>query len=232
MDYGMSAILDKFAFCDKFSLTWASVVEQVPQEEKDRLSNIHLQQQKVLLRQYYDRTVQDKNVLPEFDVLIEEIFDECKQFHKKIEGRDISEFFGTDFSPFICDHVGKDTKYSEPLNFCWHAYHNLHMVLMSDERLGKMTVGSDYILQVLDDPKYAALKDNLINYEFTYQTHCTGGNLQLVYYFKLNDQTKEWLNQFENDYAIEGSGFEDLAIYNGDKVEFSSCTHEGFNSLD
>ena len=50
------------------------------------------------------------------------------------------------------------------------------------------------------------------------------------YYFKLNDETKKYLLQFRNDFYMRD--LDDLSLYNDDEVKFSSCTHEGFNSIE
>lgn len=49
-----------------------------------------------------------------------------------------------------------------------------------------------------------------------------------MFYFALNEQTTAWLAQFEHDYQF--TKLEDLAFYKGDKLLFSSCTHEGFHN--
>lgn len=62
----------------------------------------------------------------------------------------------------------------------------------------------------------------------SFSWHCTMGPLAKVHRFRLNDKTKKWLKQFKSDYDLEG--LEDLALYKGDELLFSSCTHEVFHN--
>lgn len=50
------------------------------------------------------------------------------------------------------------------------------------------------------------------------------------YYFKLNVESKNYLRQFRNDFCLRD--LDDLALYKDDEIKFSSCTHEGFNSIE
>ena len=81
------------------------------------------------------------------------------------------------------------------------------------------------ILKILD--KYPKLKNNYISYKITFNTYVTGGPLQIIYYFELNDETKEYLLEFKDDYSFN-NGLEDLALYKDDKILYASCTHERF----
>lgn len=84
----------------------------------------------------------------------------------------------------------------------------------------------------IDFIKNKVLRDNLIKYEISFQNHCTtSGCLMINYYFKLNGETKELLRNYKNDFEIDINSLEDLALYKDDELKFSSCTHEGFNSL-
>ena len=75
------------------------------------------------------------------------------------------------------------------------------------------------------------MKEYLIRYESSFYNEVTAsGQLMINYYFYLNDKTKDYLLMFKSDFDLEG--LEDLAIYKGDDVEFCSCTHEKFNSLE
>ena len=232
MEYNMNSILDIFSNCDTFSLTSTIPITEIPKKDRIKLLNNHLNDVKQHLQDIYNKESQTENSLPEFDVLFDDIVDECTKFYDKIRGKDIMKLCNNGNSPFICDHVGKDTKYSEPLKLIWHFYHNVQQVLMSNDNLINLSECNELNTEkIFIDSKDKILKENLLSYEFTYLTHCTGGPLQLVLYFPLNENTKKWLLQFKNDYDLENSNFEDLAIYNNDKLEFSSCTHEQFNSL-
>jgi len=227
----MESLLNMFSDCDMFSLTVAKMTESIPKVDKIKLLDSHLKDEKNRLSAYYDKIVEAGTNVPDFDTLFAEILAECEAFYEKIRGKDIGELCGKGSSPFICDHVGKDTKYSEPIQYFWRFYHNIQHVLMTNDSLLELNeIDALDVDALLDGEK--ALRGNFLSYEYTYLTHCTGGPLQLVLMFKLNEETKEWLMQFEDDFALEGSKFEDLAFYQNGELKFSSCTHEGFNSLD
>lgn len=233
MEYSMNEILDIFSNCDKFSLTSTIPITEIPKKDKIKLLNNHLNDVKQRLQDIYNKASQTETSLPEFNVLFDDIVDECTKFYGNIRGKDIIKLCNNGNSPFICDHIGKDTKYSEPLKLIWPFYHNIQQVLMSDDNLINLSECNELNTEkIFSDSKDKILKENLLSYEFTYLTHCTDGPLQLVLYFPLNENTKKWLLQFENDYDLGNSNFEDLAIYNKGEIKFSSCTHELFNSLD
>lgn len=233
MDYSMQEILNKFAYCDKFSLTAKSNITEIPSKFKETLLKNHLNETKQELKNNYGKAIDNNKNLPNFDILFEEIASECESFYKNIAGKDILELCKKNISPFICDNVGKTTKYSEPKNIIWHFYHNIQHAFMSNDNLKNMPSTESFDKdKIFINDSDKVLKDNLLDFEYTYQTHCTAGPLQLALYFPLNAETKAWLLKFKNDYDLWNSDFMDLAIYNGQKLEFSSCTHEGFNSLD
>ena len=228
----MESILDMFSDCDTFSLTIANRVSELPEIEKQRLPNANIEREKQNLNQRYNKLKEKYPDLEDFNVLYNEIFDECEKFQKNISGKNLIEDFSSKNSPFICDHVGKDTKYSEPIELFWHMYHNIHFVLMANEDLTILPVNNEVIIYPLQYPENNAIRKNFIKHEFTFDAPYMPGVLQLVCHFKLNDETKEWLTQFETDFAIDKTGFENLALYANGEIKFSSCTHEGFNSLD
>ena len=229
----MEQILNIFHDCDTFSLSLASQVVAVSAEAKTNLITKLLAEEKEHMRERYEynKDAEEFKTLPDYDTLFDEVFEETRAFYAQFEGKDTMELVNAKTNPFICDHVGKDTKYCKPLNFFWHLYHNCQMVFMSADSLEKLPVDETFAGKVFESDFNKPLKPHLQKCEFTYSSHCTTGPLQLVYYFALNDETKNWLNQFEDDYALEGSDFEDLAIYKNGEIKFSSCTHEGFNSL-
>ncbi|MGM9972348.1 MAG: hypothetical protein ACI35W_08060, partial [Anaeroplasmataceae bacterium] len=165
-----------------------------------------------------------KNEISEdFDVIINNIKNECVSFKSKHYKEYKKDFENS----FICDHVGVDTMYNEPKSFFWHAYHTFGNELDSIELINKYLKNkkNNKILKFLD--KYPKLKNNFISYKITFNTYVTGGPLQIIYYFDLNDDTKEYLLQFKDDYSFNNR-LEDLALYNDDKLLYASCTHEKF----
>lgn len=217
--------------CDVFSLSSVAPISSIPQKDKEDLLKNHLVSVKKLLKERYDYFSETEKNLPDFETVFHEIVDECESFYKNLCFKNENKL-KHDGSPFICDHVGKDTKYSKPLNLFWHFYHEIQNAMFSLSELQKLPSCEKFdIHKIITDQQDAILIKNFIKYEYTYSTHCTIGILQLVLYFKLNDKTKNWLMQFKTDFDLENSNFEDLAIYKKDKIEFSSCTHERFNSI-
>lgn len=73
------------------------------------------------------------------------------------------------------------------------------------------------------------LKFNLQDIKAGFVWHCNvSSELSKTFFFELNEDTKKWLLRHGNDYAFEI--LQDLAFYNGDKLLFSSCTHERFHT--
>lgn len=226
----MKELLTMFENCDSFSLSWAGIIDNIPQKNKDFLLKENLNIEKMFLKNVYEYHSNKTKNLPDFETCFSEIVEECYEFYNKLTHKENSS--NPKHSPFICDHVGIDTKYCEPIELFWHFYHNIQHVIMSNEGLTHMPECEEfkagkYFIKKED----SLLKKNLIRYEFTCQSHCTKGPLQLVLYFKLNDETKSWLLKLKDDFDLEKTNFEDLAFYENNKLKFSSCTHEHFNSL-
>lgn len=220
----MATILKEFNDCTVFSLTYANKIKSIPQKDKENLLNTHLNEEKIRMQERYQYVSKTESNLPPFEKIFDEIYEECKAFYNNFK----TKSFPSGFSPYICDHVGKDTKYHQPISLFWHIYHSLQNVIFSQDNLTELPTTDDFLPDQIND---ICLKTNFIKYEYTYQTHCTSGPLQLVFYFKLNKNTKQWLLKFKDDFALEGTDFEDLALYCNNQPKFSSCTHERFNSL-
>lgn len=227
----MIELLEKFDECDTFSLTGSIENVIITSESKnfalDEIKKIN----RTYLLEYYNKLKDQYSFIP-FDDLYNEIEKECIDF--EITQKDIyMKKYGFFDNSFICDCVmseknGKRTKYTEPEGFFWHFYHLMGQNL--DRKLYVEKLNNNK-LNAIDKIKDNLLKKNLIKYEILFHNHCTeSGSLMINYYFKLNEETKKWLLQFKNDFAIEGE-LDDLAFYKNDEIKFSSCTHEKFNSL-
>lgn len=230
--YTMQQLLDKYNNCGVFSLTYAPRITTIPVQDKKHLLASALGDQKKALRERYEY-LKNKGEVGEldFDVVYDDVYAECLEFFKKIIDCDMTELLSSRVSPFIADHVGKDTKYSEPLSLFWHMYHNIQNTCMANGDLQELDECEQFEADKIFGANDKVLRDNLQRYEYTYMSHCTQGPLQLVLYFSVNAATKEWLCQFADDFDLQRSNFEDLALYENGKAVFSSCTHEGFNSF-
>ena len=171
---------------------------------------------------YQNLSDEVRAVLPDFKTLCAEIKAEVNAAFDAKKG---------DEPLFMCDQVadGK-TRYHEPMDFFWHMYHNTEFLSERQRELEKRISNAAAPLpSELADERFCALKPFLISYAPAYSWHCTTTScLCNVYRFRLTEETKQWLLQFETDYELDG--LEDLAFYQGEKLLFSSCTHEGFHS--
>ena len=230
----MEHILSIYHDCDTFSLSLAKQISSVSTKAKEQLADEFKASEKERMREYYNhyQTDEDLKKLADYDTLFDEVFSEAIEFYAQFEGKEVHELIAQKVDPFLCDYVGKTTKYDKPFNFFWHLYHTCQNVIMNSDSLKGLPVDNGFEDKVFKNDFNKPLKPHLQKVEYTYSSHCTVGPLQLVYYFSLNNETKAWLNQFKDDYALSDSDFEDLAIYKNGEVKFSSCTHEGFNSLD
>ena len=221
----MAGILDFYPEADEFELVDPYPAHvKLADEEAEKLQQECRRSAKLEAERLYDRLGPDaKAALPEFEELWREIGEETKAFFKKVKYKKLKK----GASPFICDHVGEDTKYGEPAEFFWHAYHGYEMAEHQCEQAEalKLADGKDVLLE---DAKFEPLKPHLISSRYTFEWHCTSGPLAKLYRFKLNERTKKWLRQYKSDYDLEE--LQDLALYKGDEILFSSCTHEVFHS--
>ncbi len=129
--------------------------------------------------------------------------------------------------PFVCDLVAEGkTKYGQEY---WHFYSLIEFIFNAKITLEKLK--SQPISPLTDILKdYPLLFDNLVDAKVSFFNEVTlSSEPIIVFTFKLTEKTKSYLLSFENDYKI--SPFEDLAIYFGEKLLFSSCTHEGFHDF-
>ena len=225
----MSELLERFKDCDMFSLTGTIVNIKFTEKEKNiALKKIKEKNKQRLLCGY--NNLSDEYSLPSFEKLYKDIEEECIQFeiNNKEEYMKKSKFFK---NSFIGDLVWKkSTRYYSPSGYFWNFYHDLGLNL-DREIYANELMNKDNNVMPVDRVENEILKSNLIKYEISFYNHCTeSGGLMVNYYFKLNDDTKKWLLQFESDFDIVGN-LEDLAFYKDDEILFSSCTHEQFNSL-
>ncbi len=224
----MQGILDRYVKADAFELVspYNKNFEFLGVKADEKIGGIEdavSGLRKHLLSELKDRfnKYQDKikeSTTKDFDAIIDDIGNEilkAKKKHKEIV--------------FLCDQVyeGK-TKYVNPTEFFWHAYHSMTLIIECQENAKKQLEEKAKIEErVLKDLEY--LQPHIIFAKLSYSWHCTTSSaLSVVFRFKLNEETKKYLLRFKDDYALRG--LEDLALYRGDKLLFSSCTHEGFHN--
>lgn len=222
----MSELLEILKKCDSFSLTTTIDNISITKEDKHKIMTITKRQHKEFLLKEYNKL--NENLLP-FENLYQEIEKECLSFSEKYKEKYLKKH-GFFENSFICDHVGQETKYKEPLSFFWRFYHTLGMELDYEVYLDDL-IQKNNKLKPLAKLKDDLLKSNLINYEISFQNHCTESSVLMInYYFYLNEDTRAWLLQFKSDFDLSDE-FEDLAFYQNGELKFSSCTHEKYNTI-
>lgn len=233
----MSGLLDKYLpYADRFSLTCpycregmkiygtyflskaqADAVIEKAREELTQAS----------YKVYCRFSDEEKSGLPPFEQLLKDIEQEIVEYREK----HINQIAEEDGESFYCDIFSQGkAKYTTPQEL-WHIYINIDTIYLYSWIVEKMQQNKKQVPldTELQDEYYSILKPDLLDVEVTFCWHCTCTSLlSKVFYFRLTENSIAWLRRLKNDYDM--NTLEDLAFYKGDKVLFSSCTHEGFHS--
>ncbi|HQC54385.1 MAG TPA: hypothetical protein PKX91_01500 [Clostridia bacterium] len=220
----MEFILKSFGECNKFSLVIGFKPDfyMSPTQASTVYSEL-VESDTARLKKVYEKVKEEYN-LDSFETIKANITNECKAFKSKY----FKKYKRMGFSNcFIADHVGDDTMYSEPHDLFWEFYFSYGYHLDVKEELDKLMLvkKNNKIMEQLD--RYPELKNNFLDYQITYKTYATEGPLAIIYYFKLNEETRQFLLKFKDDFSMD-IPFEDLALYQEDKLVYASCTHEQF----
>ena len=211
-------ILNKYKEADMFSLTGGIYKKNITIEDFQNALKKMTEKTKKNLKQIYDKKAPFISNIPSFNELYEEIEKECREFNEK--GKKLKIFTCVS----IINYLDTFTKYNYSFNIF---YRDISLLIDRERYMNslKFNKGKDPI-KVL--PK--ELKNNLIKYEVSFFNSVTeSGMLMINYYFKLNDETKNYLLNYETDFDLDE--LQDLTLYQNNKMRFYSCTHEGYNSL-
>lgn len=210
--------------CNMFSLSAVITNEDISAEQaKDAFEQLVRSH-----RGYFEKEYEEykEECSEKFEILYANIQEECKKFEDE-KKKDYMKEYGFFSCAFLADLVGIETLYSEPDNLVYHMYHEIglehdakNILKEKIENPTKITLDNE-----LDTEEYSELKSYLKKIEVGFMTHCTEGPLQKTLYFELNEQTKRWLLKYPSDFSITGK-LQDLALYQDEKIVFSSCTHE------
>ena len=225
LDISMSKILTTFSSANRFCLCENYGDYRVSETLADDIFNFLLRNTFQFAGKEFDALPQsEKLLLPSFEDLFTDIKSECDAFDKMVLNGGLKE----EESPFIVDRYYQGlTKYTN--DGLYHLYSSIH--LLSKEYSMILNDASTKpherdIKSLFLYHNFIALERHLLKSEVTFVTHCTTGTrLMIVHYFSLNEETKEWLLQFKDDYSLPEE-VEDLALYEDEKCIFSSCTHE------
>lgn len=223
----MAGLLEKYADADRFQLVIPIYNYDFDEAQAKTAYDEVAAQQKQWCKQEYDNfSENEKEELPDFATLYAMIEKECREYRSKNPAT-IATHNG---EAFFCDEFARGrSHFTAPVGL-WHFYHAVDFIEACAYRITKaQNDGVDESDDKLDN--HPALKNALINTEVTFTWHCTtSGSPAKVFTFKLNDETRAWLLTHADDYDISRDGFEDLALLKGEKVLFSSCTHEHFHT--
>lgn len=232
-------------FKDQFISNYTITEKQYDEAIQNIRKNIRNKYKKI-----YENRREEYKDYPDFDLLFTDIEEECRKFdceenrryyiennfteediarYKKlgISDKEIEEMKKNFFRvSFIADRVGEITKYGEKKDgFFRNLYSAISMIIeIENNKEEYCKNGLDPINQVPDE-----LKKYLLYYKISFYNEVTVTSVPMInYYFKFNEETKRYLLNFKNDFEL--NELEDLSLYKDNKVLFSSCTHESFNS--
>lgn len=221
----MSELLHKYPQADRFSLTCVCNCRISDEEADGALKKLEAGMRGMAKSQY--DMIRDKSGLCDFDMLYKEIVEECRAYRKK----HAAKIKKNDGHAFFCDEFtwGR-TKYTAPQGL-WHLYHCADFIESCAYRLKvrntEQSRPDDWEIENIP-----ALKNSAIGREITFTWHCTTTQLlHKVFTFRLDADSRAWLLTHKDDYDFgeKDNYLQDLALYNGDEILFSSCTHEGFH---
>ncbi|MDE7076355.1 MAG: hypothetical protein K2O62_03425 [Clostridia bacterium] len=223
----MAELLEKYPQADEFEMVIPFFDDAITDEQAQIIYGDIADVKRNDSRQLYERIPEEqRDKLPDFDTLYALITEECIRFRKE-NAKKIEENDG--FASF-CDEFNRgNTKFTSP-GHLWHIYNNVDFMqtcIFKSQRLkGKPSHPLGCEIE-----NNAVLKDALIFIKVTYTWHCTTSSAPAkLFRFRLTDGAKAWLLTHADDYDIARDGFEDLALYKGRKLLFSSCTHEHIHS--
>ena len=196
----MKEILEKYKDCNKFSLTgWAYINDLDYYNALKEDKEYHFNK----LKEKYE----NKGLLELFNIYYQNITTDCEN------GLTYEEM--KDKYPEIDDGL------------LFNTYMPISIGVMNEIRkrnnhYDKNKSYEDYLPKVL--------LDNLIEYKVSFHNEVVeSADPMINYYFKLNDETKSYLLQYETDFDLDH--LQDLALYKDDELKFYSCTHERYNTL-
>jgi len=238
MDMGsfIDILLEIFPEADRFVLIGPSATYEngemvscfplTPSQANRLLDQVIDEETSSLKHRFNQMSKQEKAELPTFDVLISNIKSDVKTHVQKVCERRLEP----DESPYACDEFGEGKMHYKQPTSLWHFYHSIGSIYESViPILDKMVAHKEKMnpLEVFNNAKHERIRHSLINYEPSFSWHCTKTSLPaIVYHFKLDANAFVWLSSRQDIYDFDL--LDDFALYQGDKLLFSSCTHERF----
>ena len=238
MDMGsfIDILLEMFPEADRFVLIGPAATYEngemvscfplTPSQANRLLDQVTDEETSSLNDRFKQMSEQEKAELPEFEILIDGIKSDVKtHIHKICERR-----LEPDESPYAGDEFGKgNMRYKQPTSL-WHFYHAIGSIYESViPILDKMVAHKEKMnpLEVFENSKHERLRHSLIHYELAFSWHCTKTySPSIVYHFRLDANAIVWLSKRRDIYDFDV--LDDFALYQGDTLLFSSCTHERF----
>ena len=223
----MAELIEKYLpLADSFSLTCAYGKNAISaQQAAEALKRVKEEMYARAEAQFMCISEEERKKLPSF----KEIYSDIEKEYQDYCGQNSALIEANDGYACFTDVFSGDRIYSS-LEELWHAYNAVDFTGTCAYILEKLKENENTrsVTEELETDENKCLKDNLIKTEITFCWHCTMGELSKVFYFKLNDDTVNWLKKFKTDYDLDI--LEDLAFYKNGKLLFSSCTHERFHT--
>lgn len=206
----MKKLLEKYNFCNRFSLSGHREFYKLSDAEAGEIIKITKKRNREECKNIWGN-INNKGKLPSFEQVIQDIETEILNFN----------------GDYIVDVVGEKTKYGREF---WHIYSLLSNEVEQLELVKTLQSSSESGPDLIDiDRKYDFLKSYIKHKEISFHTHCSISSILFeTYYFELNEETKKWLLNYDDVFSFDGEILEDLAFYKDEKLKFSSCTHEGY----
>lgn len=207
----MKEVLEKYSYCNLFSLSHYYEEYNISEDEAKRIAE---ESKRFYKESCYRQLSYNKEVQPSFyDKIIKEV-EENVLYSNKTENQLEDEYFESGLGTIYYDFQF----YREQLNYL--------------ENLKKSKLQYKSIVE--SDEEYKELIPFIKKRELSFETHCTkSAALFETYYFELNDITKKWLLKHKDvfDFGDEYLGdLQDFALYKDEELKFSSCTHEKYHS--
>lgn len=130
----MKKILEKYSACEMFSLSTGYNNEGITAEDAQKALKILHESNRKYLKKMYEKNREQYQLL-EFDVLYQEVKEDCLQLKSKMEASEKEDKEDAFSYETICDYVGMSTKYSRPNELFWHFYDMIGRELLEEQFL-------------------------------------------------------------------------------------------------
>lgn len=214
----MDDVLEKFKDCDSFSLTatWKEGWLLTDEQAEHALSLLEERSKEICCEDYDKFTDEQRAEYPDFEALCEGFRQKYGPIGREWEMLPEGPAKYKSFPRFqgLPEHLRTFWLWA-----IWGAIDRTHIEMLK-------LVGATPPEEALTG-EYAAIKPYLIRVLPSFFHHCTqGGSFRCHFVFELNEQTWAWIAEYPDTDCFTGL-LQDLALYKGDNIVLSCCSHEG-----